>query len=80
MSSNFNRILCDLNMDACELAELSLKNVKDMYYNKWLNSVDNQYLIHSKVINEVIMMKEGIFYKDLDIFQCDLLINFLCTL
>ena len=80
MSSNFNRILCDLNMDACELTKLSLKNVKDMYYNKWLNSVDNQYLIHSKVINEVIMMKEGIFYKDLDSFQCDLIINFLCTL
>ena len=80
MSSNFNRILYDLNMDACELAELSLKKVKDMYYSKWLNSVDNQYLIHSKVINELIMMKEGIFYRDFDSFQCDLIINFLCTL
>ena len=51
-----------------------------MYYNKWLNSVDYQYLIHSKVINELIMMKEGLFYRDLDSFQCDLIISFVCTL
>ena len=80
MSSNFNRILYDLNIDVCELAKLSLKSVKDMYHNKWLNSVDNQYLIHSNVINELIKMKEGIFYRELDSFQCDLIINFLCTL
>ena len=80
MSRNFNKILYDLNVDTYELAQLSLENVKALYYNKWFNNVDNQYLIHSKVISELILMKEGIFYKDLDSFQCDLIINFLCTL
>ena len=80
MSNNYNRILYDLNMDVHELAELSLKEVKEVYYNKWLNNVNNQYLVHSNVIKELIMMKEGIFHRDLDFSQCDLVINYLCTL
>ena len=61
MSCNYNRILYDLNMEVHDLAELSLKEVKEVYYNKWLNNVNNQYLVHSNVIKELIMMKEGIF-------------------
>ena len=80
MSSNFNTILYELNMEAHELANLSLKDVKELYYNKWINNVNNEYVIHSKVIKELIMMKEGIFYRDLDISQCDFIINLLCTL
>ena len=80
MSSNFNTILYELNMESHELANLSLKDVKELYYNKWINNVNNEYVIHSKVIKELIMMKEGIFYRDLDISQCDFIINMLCTL
>ena len=80
MSSNFNTILYELNMEAHELANLSLKDVKELYYNKWINNVNNEYVIHSKVIKELIMMKEGTFCRDLDISQCDFIINLLCTL
>ena len=80
MSNNFNRILCDLNIEAYELSELSLKNVKELYYKKWLNQVNNQYLVHTNVIKELILMKEGVFHRVFDIPQCDLIINSLCTL
>ena len=80
MSNNFNRILCDLNIDAHELTELSLKDVKDMYYNQWFNSVNNQYLVHSTVIKDLIMMKEGTIYREVDISQCNFIINSLLTL
>ena len=76
ISSNFNRILYDLNLEACELAGYSLNYVKDMYYDKWLNNVDNQYMVHSKVIKELIMMKEGFFSRVLETLQCDLVVNF----
>ena len=80
MSNNFNRILCDLNIEAYELTELSLNNVKELYYKKWLNQVNNQYLVHTNVIKELILMKEGVFHRFFDISQCDLIINSLCTL
>ena len=80
MSSNFNTILYELNIESNELSNVSVKDVKEMYYNKWLNNVNNQYETHSKVIKELIMMKEGIFYRDLDLSQFDFIINLLCTL
>ena len=80
MSSNLNTILYDLNMESHELDNISIKDVKELYFNKWLNNVNNDYVTHTKVIKELIMMKEGIFYGDLDISQCDFIINLLCTL
>ena len=80
MSSNICQILYDLNIDMQELEFLSLKDVKEMYYNKWYTNVNNQYLVHSKVIYDLIMMKEGIYFSVFENFQCDLIINFLSTL
>ena len=80
MSGNIRQILYDLNIEISELAEFSLENLKKLYYNKWYNNVNNEYLIHSKVIFDLIVMKEGRYFKDFDIFQYDLMINFLCTL
>ena len=80
MSNNFNRILCDLNIEAYELTELSLKYVKGLYYKKWLNQVENQYLVHINVIKELFLMNEGVFHREFDISQCDLIINSLCIL
>ena len=80
MSSNICQILYDLNIDLQELELLSLKDIKEMYYNKWYTNVNNQYLIHSKVIYDLIMMKEGMYFSVFDNFQCDLIINFLSTL
>ena len=80
MSNTFNQILFDLNMDIHELSVLSLQNIKELYYNKWLNSVDIQYITHSRVIRELIMMKEGVAYREFDNIQCNFIINFLCTL
>ena len=80
MSSNLNTILYDLNMESHELDNISIKDVKELYFNKWLNNVNNDYVIHTKVIKELIMMKDEIFYGDLDISQCDFILNLLCTL
>ena len=80
MSKNLNRILYDINLEIHQLAELNLNDVRKMYYNKWLDNVNNQYLIHSKVIKDLIMMKEGLIQRDFDNVQCDFIINFLCTL
>ena len=40
MSSNIRQILYDLNIEMGELAELSLKDVKEIYYNKWHRNVN----------------------------------------
>ena len=80
MSGNIRQILYDLNIEISELAEFSLEDFKKMYYNKWYSNVNNEYLIHSKVIFDLIVMKEGRYFKDFDINQYDLMINFLSTL
>ena len=62
MSNNLNQILCDLNLDMFELEMLSLNKFKNMLYDKWLSSVKGLYLIHSKYIHELCMMKGKFFF------------------
>ena len=80
MSNNLNQILCDLNMDMFELEMLSLNKFKNMLYNKWLSSVKGLYLIHSKYIHELCVMKEKFFFSNRCVQECDFFIRFFCTI
>ena len=63
MGNNLNRILYDLDVDIVELELLSLNKIKKMYYDKWLSSVNGLYLMHSKYIYDLCMMKEKHFFS-----------------
>ncbi|CAL4096751.1 unnamed protein product [Meganyctiphanes norvegica] len=82
MSNNLRQILCDLNIEISELDKFSLNDIKKMYYDKWESNIDQQYIVHSKVIHDLCMIKEKVYTCDIDlkVYQCDLIIKFLCTL
>ena len=61
MGKNLNQVLYDLNVDIFELEMLSLQKIKNMYYDKWLSSVNGLYIIHSKCIYDLCIMKEKVF-------------------
>ena len=79
MSNNLNQILYDLNVDLCELEMLSLNKVKKLYHDNWLNNVNDLYLIHSKFIYDLCMMKEKFFFDARCLYECDFFIKFFCT-
>ena len=80
MSKNLREIMFDLNLDLYEIMNLSENKIKQLYYDKWLNGVDEQTIAHAKVIIDLSLMKDHIYVNDLDVYQCDMIIKFLCTL
>ena len=80
MSKNLNQILYELNLDIFELEMLSPNKLKNMYYDKWITGVNNLYLIHSKFIYDLCMMKERVFLSNQYRHECEFFIRFFCTL
>ena len=80
MGKNLNQILYELNLDIFELEMLSPNKLKNMYYDKWITSVNNLYLIHSKFIYDLCMMKERVFLSNQYRHECEFFIRFFCTL
>ena len=80
MGNNLNRILYDLDVDIFELEKISLNKIKKMYYDKWFSSVNDLYIIHSKYIYDLCMMKEKVFFNKQYVKECEFFIRFFCTL
>ena len=80
MGNNLDRILYDLDVDIVELKLLSLNKIKKLYYDKWLSSVNGLYLMHSKYIYDLCMMKEKVFFSNQYVHECEFYIRFFCTL
>ena len=80
MSKNLNQILYDINFELEELLNLSINNIKKIYYDNWIRSINKQYIIHSSVIHELCLVKEGILVSELEFDECDCIIQSLCTL
>ena len=80
MSKNLNQILYDINFELEELLHLSINNIKKIYYDNWIRSINKQYIIHSSVIHELCLVKEGILVSELEFDECDCIIQSLCTL
>ena len=80
MCRNLNQILYDLNIDNTNLQMYSVNYMKELYCKKWLNNVNENYIIQSKCINDLCMMKEGFLQSNLNEQECDFLIRFLCTI
>ena len=80
MGSNLNQILYDLDIDIAELDTISLNMIKKIYYNKWVSNVNHLYLINSKYIYDLCMMKEKIFLSNQYVHECEFYIRFFCTI
>ena len=80
MGKNLNKILYDLNIDIFELEMLSVNKIKNIYYDKWVNSVNGLCVIHSQYIYDFCMMKERIYLSNQDKHECEFFIRFFCTL
>ena len=80
MGKNLNQILYELDLDMFELDLLSPNKLKNMYYDKWITGVNNLYLIHSKFIYDLCMMKERVFFSNQYRHECEFFIRFFCTL
>ena len=80
MSKNLKEVMYDLNLDYDEIMNMREERFKQLYYNSWRNGVDEQVVAHAKVIVDLSLMKDQIYVNDLDVYQCDIIIKFLCTL
>ena len=80
ISNKLNQILSDLNLDVFELQMLSQNKIKKMYHDKWLSSVNDLYIIHSKYIYELCMMKDKFFFSNRCIHECEFFIKFFCII
>lgn len=60
MSKNVSQSMCDLNLDYEEILIVSVDEDKQMYYDKWIINVNDLYVVHSKLIWDLCMMKEQI--------------------
>ena len=80
MSKNLKEIMYDLNLDYDEMMNMREDRFKQVYYNSWRNGVDEQVVAHASVIVDLSLMKDQIYVNDLDVYQCDLIIKFLCIL
>ena len=80
MSKNLNMVLQELNLDISELLTVSMGYIKKLYHQFWLNSINVQYKIHSTVIHELCMIRDGILVSDLEPDKINFMIQFLCTL
>ena len=71
MSNNLNQILYDLDVDLSELEMLSINKIKNLYHANWLNKVNGLYLVHSKFVYDLCMMKEKYFFNNRFLYECD---------
>ena len=76
MSSNLNQILYDLNLDIFEIEFLTLKQIKELYNDKWLKEINNLYPIHARLIYDISMFKERILLNKQERQECDYFIHF----
>ena len=80
MGNNLNQILYDLDVDILELNTFSLNKIKKMYYSGWVSNVNYLYLVHSKYIYDLCLMKEKVFLNSRCVQECDFYIRFFSTL
>lgn len=80
MGNNLNQILYDLDVDILELNTFSLNKIKKMYYSGWVSNVNYLYLVHSKYIYDLCLLKERVFLNSRCVQECDFYIRFFSTL
>ena len=80
MGNNLNQILYDLDVDILELNAFSLNKIKKMYYSGWVSNVNYLYLVHSKYIYDLCLLKERVFLNSRCVQECDFYIRFFSTL
>ena len=61
------------------LLNMSMKEIKDTCYGKWLDSVNDDYVYSAVMARELSLMKDGIYLNIFNEDQNKFLINFLCT-
>ena len=75
------RHLCykyDLRID--NILASSIGSTRKEVYNKWFSSVNESYPIHAKVVKDMLGIKEERYTRILSNDDCNLVIEFLCTL
>ena len=58
---------------------MSMREIKDNFYIKWLESVSDNYVYSAVMTRELSLMKDGTYLGIFNIEQNDLLINHQCT-
>ena len=62
-----------------ELINISMNEIKNRFYNKWLDSLNDNTIYSAVMARELSLMKDGIYFNIFNEDQNKFLINFLCT-
>ena len=80
MGKNINHLLNKYDIVADDIISLSKHKVKEIWYSKWLSSVNVEYPIYAEIIKDMIVMREGICTKVFLNEDCKFIIDFCCII
>ena len=80
LGKNMTHIMHKYELDIDNIVSFSKCKVKEICYNKWVDSVNAEYPIYAKIIREMIMMKEERYKREFYDNECDLIIDFCCLI
>ena len=76
---NIRHLYLKYGLTSDDLLNMSMREIKDRFYCKWLDSVNDDSLYSAVMARELSLMKDGIFLNIFNVEQNNFLIKFLCT-
>ena len=77
--NNIRHLYLKYGLTSDNLLNMSMKEIKDTLYGKWLDSVSDDYVYSAVMARELSLMNDGIYLNIFNEDQNTFLINFLCT-
>ena len=80
LGRNMTHLMHKYDLEVNDIVMLPKCSVKNLCYNRWIASINNEYPIYARGINEMLTMKEGLCYRTLSNEDCDEFIKSLCII
>ena len=79
LGQNIRFININYNISRDELIEWSNVKIKKLLYSEWVNKLNDEYIIYSEMVREVIFMNDYYSNDFLTDEESNFIIEFLCT-
>ena len=76
---NIRHLYLKYGLSLEDILKMSMKEIKDNFYCKWLESVNDNSVYSAVMTRELSLMKDGTYLGVFNMEQNNLLINHLCT-
>ena len=80
INNNIKCLVHEYEISAVNMLSKSKSNLRKLFYNKWLENVDEMYVTYADIIKDMCMMKEDRCLRVFSTEDCDIITKFLCTI